>query len=622
MFGTAFGSSPSLAAPVGPPRWRSALPWALVVVVGVALVAVMAGVGRPSREEPPAAAVVRSSLEAPPGTGFHLTGANPAAMAISPDGTRAVFGARDDKGVAQLWLQDLARDAAEPITGTESAQYPFWSPDGGSVAFFAGGMLRVIDLVAGSNRPVTAASDGKGGCWLDDETIVYTPTAGAGLWRVPAAGGEPQAVTNLDSEPRSNSHRLPRALPGARHVLYAARSTDEGVAEAVFVMAADLDGGGTRVLLSADGQAEYADGHLLYMIGGNLFARPFDPLTLEFDGAPVVLAGDVGSIPGAALALFSASSAGRLVYHPGHSETLRSRLVWIDLKGERQGELGEARGYGKFSISPDGRRVVFTAYDSRSGSGDLWLHDLTSDVRSRLTFETADEAGPVWSPDGTTVYYVWTAASALTEIRAIRPESREDPRTVLRYADLTSITDVSPDGTQLAVAIRDSATSAIWACVAPVDGSAPPQPIDPAAGNTAALSFSPDGRWLAYASREDGSWKLYLRTYPLTGRKWQLSNREALWFDWAPRGDRIYSQSTASELSVTELDVSGPTPQIGQTSVVVSDFPTPLTNLHKFEITPDGQRFLVSDAGGGEHDRPARLLQGWTTLTAGNAAVR
>jgi len=265
---------------------------------------------------------------------------------------------------------------------------------------------------------------------------------------------------------------------------------------------------------------------------------------------------------------------------------------------------------------------VFTAYDSRSGSGDLWLHDLTSDVRSRLTFESADESGPVWSPDGTTVYYVWNAANALTEIRAIRPESREDPRTVLRYADLTAITDVSPDGTQLAIAIRDSATSAIWACVVPVDGSAPPQPIDPAAGNTAALSFSPDGRWLVYASREDGSWKLYLRTYPLTGRKWQLSNREALWFDWAPRGDRIYSQSTASELSVTELDVSGPTPQIGQTSVVVSDFPTPLTNLHKFEITPDGQRFLVSDAGGGEHDRPARLLQGWTTLATAGAAGR
>jgi len=613
----ASSSAPGLA-PIEPDgrRWRTVLPWALL---GAACLAFVLAWTRADHGANGAAGigirVVRSSLESPPGTGFQLTCANPAAMAISPDGTRVVYGARDEQGSHQLWLQDLAAPAPVPVAGTEGAQYPFWSPDGRSVGYFADGSLRVVDLEGRTNRAVAPASDGKGGCWLPDGTILFTENSTAGIQRVAADGGTaPVEVTRLDAEPRANSHRLPRPLPDGQHFLFAARTLGLSDEEPIAVMIGSLDGSPSRRLINANGQAEFAAGHLLYVSGSSLFARPFDPDALAFTGPPVQLADDVGVIPGAALALFSAAPAGNLVYHPGHRETLAIRLIWYDAAGTVLGELGESAGYGSFDLSPDGTQLVFTTYDNRLGAGDIWLHDIERDVRTRLTFETADEAYPVWAPDGKTIYYVRTDADGAA-ILAFRPDSRDPARTVYSSPEIQTFEDVSPDGRTLAFTVRDTVANTMRAVVMPLDGSQPPQPVDDGSGMTLRPRFSPDGRWIAYASRESGRWEIFLKTFPLSSRKWQLADREAFWFEWHPDGDEICFQWSGTELSAVDVDLSGATPRIGATQVLFDDFPTPVTSLHDFAITGDGQRILVSDAGGTDDSRPARLVQGWTRIT-------
>ena len=604
-------AAPSMA-PV--PARRAWLPWSLLGVALLAILGLVFGVGLDGRGGANApSSVIRSSLEAPPGMGFHLSGANPAAVAISPDGTRVVFGARDENGMNQLWLQQLSDPDPVSIPSTDGAQYPFWSPDSRAVAYFANGELRVVDLENHTDRPVTKASDGKGGAWLPDDIILFTESATAPISRVDIATGEVTRVTDLNDEPRANSHRLPRVLPDGRHFLFAARTDGSSPEDPVSIMVGDLGGAPSRELLTLQSHAEYADGKLLYLVDNGLYARPFDLESMEFTGQPTQVATEVGSIPGAALGLFSASDNGILVYHTGYRESMDASLAWYNLEGTREGELGTAIGFGQFDISPDGRRVVFAAYDNRTGLGDLWLHDIESDVRTRLSFESSDESGPCWSPDGKTIYYAWTAGNE-GSIRALEPDGREEPRVVFEGGSVQSISSVSPDGRYLAYTASDTVANVLRAMVVPVDASAPPELVDADTPQSIIPRFSPDGRWIAYASLESGQWNLYLKAFPLTGRKWQLTDRTALWYDWDPSGDRIYYQWSGSELFATDLELSGSNPRIGKTELLFNDFPSPLTSLHQFQMAPDGQRFLVSDAGGSEDNRPIRLVVGWPSL--------
>ena len=138
--------------------------------------------------------------------------------------------------------------------------------------------------------------------------------------------------------------------------------------------------------------------------------------------------------------------------------------------------------------------------------------------------------------------------------------------------------------------------------------------LDAGADQSMGVRFSPDGRWIAYGTLESGSWSVYLKSYPPSARKWQVSDREALWFDWAPSGDRIYFQWAGSELFYRDLDLDGTTPRFGRTEMLTNEFPSVLTGQHLFRISPNGQRILVSDVGGSEVLRPVRLVKGWPSL--------
>jgi Tol biopolymer transport system component len=612
-------ASASRAAATLPAGTRPWLPWSLVGALSVALVALLlrGGLGPDGTSDRP---LIYSALEAPEGSGFHLAGTNPAAVAFSPDGSRLVYGARQSSATQELWMRELSSPEARKLPGTAGASYQFWSPNGQSLGFYANGSLHVMDLVTETRRTVASSVSGKGGCWLEGDQLLFTASSNTPISRLDLTTDETTVITDLAAEPQANSHRHPRRL-GSTTFLFAARLEDPGSGAPVAVMVGSLDGSPARELVRADAQAEYAEGHLLYLSESNLIARPLDSETLDFTGPPLTLATDVGRIPGAALALFSCSDRGDLVFHPGHNATLSGRLAWFDPRGERLGEVTEMAGMGFFDLSPDGRRVAAEIWEDRTGLSDIWIYDLESSVPARLTFESASERMPVWDPEGRTLYYRGGAAGDAT-LMAIEPDSRTEPRMILTMEELRALTDVSPDGEWLAISVDDSVSGADQAYLVRIDGSGEPVRVDPTAEESNNARFSPDGRWVAYALADGGQWSIYLKTNPPTQRKWQLNDQNAYWYDWAPTSDRIYFQWAGSELFVTDLDLRGTTPRIGQTRVAIDQFPTPVTDLHDFEISADGEKFFVTDAGGADDARPLRLVLNWTQLLQQTAGSR
>src|SRR5262249_33479848 len=200
------------------------------------------------------------------------TTADPASFAISPDGRRLVFSASNE-GKSQLWVRPLDSVAAKPLVGTDGASYPFWSPDSASVGFFAGSKLKRIDILGGVPQIIADASvDGRGGTWNREGTILFNSVGGGPLFRVSATGGEPVAVTRLETG--QTFHVSPQFLPDGRHFIYFVQASG-GPSQGIY--AGSIDGGSSKRLGSADFPAVVSpSGFLLFGRQGTLLAQAFD----------------------------------------------------------------------------------------------------------------------------------------------------------------------------------------------------------------------------------------------------------------------------------------------------------------------------------------------------------
>lgn len=607
------GSQPQASVEETPARRVSWLPWALFAAAAIAAVGLglrPAGVASKAEGDE---VVRRFSIEIPEGAAFHLSGANPGPITLSPDGTRAVFTARDGTGAQSLWIRHFSRATAEALPGTEGGQYPFWSPDGKSVAYYSESELRILDLESRTNRALTSTASGKGGAWLSDGTILFTRGPVNPIERFDLTTGDVEVLTDLEAEPAANSHRHPRDLGNGKNFLFATRTLERSNEAPVAIMIGNLDGGPPSVLLHADGQAEFANGHILYGLSGKLYARPFDTDALEFTGPPVLISEGVGLIPGAALTLLSASRNGTLAFHPGERTTLLALLSWFDMEGGALGPMGDPAGFGSFAISPDGRQVAYSSFDNRLGTGDLFVHDLETGVRTRLTFDAIDEQFPVWSPDGGSIFYL-ASEPGTNEIRRMEPEGRGDPEVILADETVNTLDDISPDGRFLTYSTEPTSSSATRSFIYPVDGSGPAVSVDEPSTVVRNAKFSPDGRWIAYAINDAGGWRLYVKTNPPGSRKWEVSRRQAFWYDWHPDGGRILHQWDNADVFETPVDLSGTSPSFGPTVVAIENVQAPLSQLHQFHVHPDGQRILVSTSDNMDDERPARVVLGWPSL--------
>ena len=585
-------------------RVRARLAWSLAALFFVAATVLAVMTARlASREEP----VVRAFVPPPPGAIFDFTGRRPGLVQISPDGKRLVFGAEDESGEQILWVREVDALAARPLAATAGAEFPFWSPDSESIAYFADGKLRKIDAAGGPSIPLCDVENGpKGGTWGSKGTIVFTPSNQNPLFRVSSAGGDPVQITEVDEDAGYNGHRLPHFLPDGKHFLFVARkpgSSSAGQTEGT-VMLGSVDGDEPRVIMERETNAIYSSGHMLYIQEGVLMAQPFDAGRGETTGEAFPIAEHVEFHQWSSFGVFSASRNGVLVYQAdAPDETFR--LGWFNREGKPDGTLGEPAAYDDPRISPDGRHVAIAIADVASGNADIWIYEIVRGIRTRFTTDEAFDRRPVWSPDGREIVFTSNRGDTGLDLYRKSFVVPEEPSLVVARERGQNPVSWSPDGRY--ISYQEGAN--IYA--QPLEDGAEPIPISTTDFLEFGPQFSPDGQWVLFVSNETGEFEWFATPFPGPGRKWQISaagadgsahwtrgGREIVYVD--PE-NRLVAVDVQAGPGADELTIGAPR--------ILFDLPG---TIEDYDVTADGERFLFVQSPTVQADEPLTLVVNWT----------
>jgi len=547
--------------------------WGIVPLVA----ALVAGVAVWLLKPAPPRAVVRLAVVLPAEVALR-SGARHS-VAFSPTGKHIVFAGR--AGAAQLYLRAIDRAESQPIAGAEGADMPFFSPDGQWIAFFADGKLKKVPITGGPPTVLCDAPAPWGASWGPDDRILFNPTFGAGLHRVPAAGGKPEVVTTADLKQGPGGHRWPFILPGGKAAVFTINTR----AANFHIGLVALDTGKWQTLIDNGTQPQYSpSGHLVFQRGDALMAAPFDLARLRVTGqaAPVLERVARNAVTGAAQ--FSVSGDGSVVYMAGAAGFGRA-LVWVNRQGVAR-PLGDLRrDFREPRLSPDGKRLAATA-----SPDDIWVYAMTRGVLSRLTFEAGEDESPIWSPDGRRIAFAgdrpkrqifWKPADG--------SGSEEALATLEQHAHLSSW---SRDGKRIAYAALDPATGwDIW--VLPLEDRKP-QPFLRTPFEEIMPAFSPDGRWLAYNSNESGRPEVYVRPVSGEGGKWQISADGGLEPLWAPNGRELFYRN-GEQVLAAQVE-AGPAFRAGKPRLLFAGpYVSGVTESRSrhYDIAPDGREFVM-----------------------------
>ena len=532
---------------------------------------------------------------------------DPVSFALSPDGRQIVFVGSADGG-SRLWLRSLSSTSAQPLAGTDGAAYPFWSPDSGSLAFFADGQLKRLDLGGGAPRVLAAARAARGGTWNAAGVILFAPNIASPLFRVSAAGGEAAPLTKLN---RQVSHRFPIFLPDGRHFLF----YGSGETDTSGIYLGTLEEEATTRVVAAETAGVYLpSGWLLWVRAGTLVAQRLDLDRRALTGDPITVA-DAVAVNGSYFGGMSVSATGVVAYRRrGTGE--RRQLTWFDQTGKALGTLGEPDStLTAPSVSPDGRRVAFSR--SVQDNKDLWILDGTR--ATRLTFDLGRDDNPIWSPDGRQIVFASIRKGPYEMYLKAASSEGEDERLV-DSSQNTVATDWSSDGRFLLYTVRDPQTDQdFW--VRPMTGDRTPWMFLKTPFSEDAGRFSPDGRWVAYMSNESGRMEIYVRPFarPLSSgstvksaaTRQQVSSAGGTHPSWRSDGRELYYIAPAGTLMAVPFTIG--TSGAADPGTPVALFSPRLAGDgfdRQYDVTRDG-RFLVNTVLDDAVAAPITLIQNW-----------
>jgi Tol biopolymer transport system component len=574
---------------------RERLAWA---VAGLSLLTSLYLIRVSLRPHRGATRAIHAFLMAPEKTSFLLTGDEGAPVVVSPDGERVAFGAG-----GRLWVHSLRNGAAVPLASTEGARFPFWSPDSRYLGFFSEAKLRTVEASGGPVLPLGDAPNPRGGAWSSSGVIVFSPDIRSGLWRIRASGGEASPLTRVD-ETRHSTHRWPSFLPDGRHVLYLAANHLSPRGEQSGIYVASLDGGEPLRLTSSYGSAQYASGFLLFVREASLLAQRFDPGTLTVSGEPVRVADGVGFEAGIWRGTFSASENGVLAYHVAGG--VGGQFTWFDRAGRPLQKVAERSEAYVPGLSPDGRRLAFLMGDP---SNDVWVQELDRGIRTRLTTQGGVVPSPLWSPDGTEILFGTQEPNGFT-LSTTPVDGTGQRRVLYRSRERMEPTGRSRDGRFLLYESGNVGMTDLWVLPLAEPAKASPLVATPFAEGKG--QFSPNGRWVAYTSTETGRSEVYVASFPGAGTRLQISGGGGKTPRWRADGRELYFVSGDAELMEATVDGAGSRFAVKEVKSLfrVSLYNGPRTLLTAYDVSPDGQRFLINSASDAGDPRVA-LLTNW-----------
>ncbi len=574
---------PALPA-IAAPRSRRREP-ALVAAGALMAALVTAGTfwsGRPAA--PPLLPVERLNIALPSGTRLDdVLDFSRHTLALTRDGRRLAFVARDGAGRRRIYLRALDSVEAQPVAGTEDGDMPFFSPDGATLGFASEGKLKRVGLAGGQATTICDAPEPRGATWADDGTIVFAPGVFGGLQRVAAVGGVPGAVTTLAAREES-SHRWPTALPGGRHVLLSVHPAGAGE-QARRIELLDLRTGQRRAL-TRGAYPRYLDGQLLYGESGRLLAAPLDLEGQRLSGAPTPVLDDVRmDTAGTGLVFAEVSPSGTLVYVAGALTPAERTLVWLDRAGRATPAARERRPYLGVRLSPDNRSAAAIVQGTPNS---LWQLDFARDAWTRLT-SGEGAATPAWTPDGGRIVFTDTDL----ELFAVPAGGGAAPRRIFPADGPTGdMPAISPDGRVLLLGVQDSRGDDIVSV--PLDGAGAAAPFEAGPANETSPAISPGGRWVAYTSSESGRREVYIRHFAGPGRKWVVSLDGGSAPRWR-RDERELFYLRGSQLMAVTVRLDGDTPVFGAARALFDDaaFSWSGADLFRYDVAADGQRFIA-----------------------------
>jgi eukaryotic-like serine/threonine-protein kinase len=568
--------------------------WAIAVLLLILLAGNWLALGRAKRAAPERA--LRFTIPPPSGAAFE------GMLALSPDGRTLAFVATAADGRDLLFLRPLDALESRALPGTEGAAYPFWSPDGHAIAFFAQGKLKRIDALGGAPQTLSDALGPRGGSWSSHGTIVFSAESGGQVRFVSESGGESHPVGSLASR-RGETYRWPSFLPDGRHFLY---FTFAGKQPKTGVAVASLDSNETAFLVAADSGGVYAPpGFLLYRRGDSLVAQSFDPGRLHISGDAVPIVDDVWWDGISTLATaFTVSPGGLLAYQTGGLN--QSRLLLYDRAGREIRKIDLSGAYFEPALSPDGRRVAVARAQARGSA--IWMVDIERGAFSQFSFETElSDASPLWTPDGRNVLYsVYPGAEVYQRDAA----GAEKEKLLFRFPAFSPLDDLSRDGRYLLYESVNWPTFHFDVFLRDLrDGS--DRPLLKDVFNQEGARFSPDGRWLAYESEESGVREVFVRSYPGPGERRQVSAGGGTQPRWRSDGKELFYVSPDRKVMAVDIQMhpsldSGMPHALFQTRIL----PTVEARNH-YDASGDGQRFIVNSRRPEDATLPITVVVGW-----------
>jgi Tol biopolymer transport system component len=530
----------------------------------------------------------------------------------------------------RLWMQLLDGGSARPLAGTEGAAVPFWSPDSRFIGFFTTENVKRIDAAGGP--PLTLADSGgstSGAAWNRDDVVLFGYFGGGNpIRQVSASGGTPSPVTTLDVNNGETRHAFPFFLPDGRHFLYlAVGSKTAGANSPNGIYVAALDSKDRKLLVPGGSSVMYAQGYLFFLRGQTLMAQPFDVERLELTGNAVPIAervtvgGQTGMAGG-----FTVSQSGVLAYQTGPAEVGGqsgglTQLVWFDRSGKQIGVLGDPARSADLSLAPDGRRVAVSVFDLARRDRDIWLFDLARGLGTRFTFDPADEVTPVWSPDGSRMVFSARRKGHLDLYQKASSGAGVEEELLADGLDKYTA-DWSPDGRFILFGVQ-APTTGFDLLVLPLFGDRKPFPFLQTTSFENGGQFSPDGRWIAYESNESGRDEVYVAPFQggapsaaatrgTSGGKWQLSTAGGTQPRWRRDGKEIFYLAPDNKLMATVVNGQGSAFEVGAVRPL---FDTRTSGpLYVYDVSPDGQRFLVNTLVEEAAPEPITLVVNWPAL--------
>ncbi len=534
-------------------------------------------------------------------------------LALAPDGRGVAFVAAG-RGRPQLFYRALHEPNAVAVPGTDGARSPFFSPDGRAIAFFADDALRRVSLDDGAHAVVCDAPSGSaGGAWNADGTIVFAPLQGRGLLRVPADGGTPEPLTIPDLARQEVEHGWPTWLPDGTGILFIVTRHDRDARLAILSAAEDA----WAYLLPANGQPRYAAaGRLVYALNGDLLSVAFDAETLETSGIPTTvldgIGGSVTGFSGLGDARFDLSRTGTLVYLPPSPPD--NVLVWVDRTGHATPAAPEpiADRHRTPRLSPDETRLAVVTRTGLLGH-ELWLQTLSDGARARLTTGGSDNRSPAWMPPGRRLSFASNRLGPQNIFVADPADDADDADDNNARRLFASTLPQNPggwsrDGHLAYYEVTESGRD-VW--VWSPDAEAVPIAATPSDERSPA--WSPDGRWLAYVSNDEGMDmdmdEVYVQPYPPTGDRWRVSTAGGREPVWSRDGRELFFRRDAEMLAggVTvrdgALEVETPTRLFERPFDL-----DPGGHLPNYDVASDGRFLMLQRA---ERPRAVRVVLGW-----------